>query len=98
MLKIIARLLESDNLAPLAEPDLPAGAAPGLFTLIAVAIRAGMDALTAKSAFEPCYATEPVGRATGLGLSQLYGFDKQSNGNVEAVTKAGSGSPAGALI
>ncbi|MDP1026886.1 ATP-binding protein [Sphingomonas sp. KR1UV-12] len=42
----------------------------------------GMDAETAQRAFEPFFTTKPIGQGTGLGLSMIYGFARQSGGQV----------------
>lgn len=52
----------------------------------------GMSAETRQRLFEPFYTTKEVGRGSGLGLSQVYGFLKQSGGRVEIESVMGEGS------
>jgi signal transduction histidine kinase/DNA-binding response OmpR family regulator len=51
----------------------------------------GMSDDVLQHAFEPFYTTKPIGRGTGLGLSQVYGFVKQSGGHVRLYSKRGEG-------
>ncbi|HEV2081030.1 MAG TPA: response regulator [Brevundimonas sp.] len=52
----------------------------------------GMTAETRQRLFEPFYTTKEVGRGSGLGLSQVYGFLKQSGGKVDIESAVGEGS------
>jgi PAS domain S-box-containing protein len=81
----------------LAEPrgELPAG------RYLSVAVRdtgEGMDAETLQRAFEPFYTTKPVGKGTGLGLSQVYGFVRQSGGEVTIESTVGEGTTVTMLL
>ena len=51
----------------------------------------GMSAETIERAFEPFYTTKPLGQGTGLGLSMIYGFARQSGGQVRIYSEVGSG-------
>ncbi len=51
----------------------------------------GMSAETLSKAFDPFFTTKPVGAGTGLGLSMVYGFVKQSGGQITIESDAGAG-------
>lgn len=68
--------------------DLPAGE----YVMLSVRDEGeGMSAETISRAFEPFYTTKPAGVGTGLGLSMVYGFVKQSGGGIDIRSRLGEG-------
>ncbi|WP_167627643.1 hybrid sensor histidine kinase/response regulator [Methylobacterium phyllostachyos] len=51
----------------------------------------GMSAEVISRVFEPFFTTKPIGEGTGLGLSMIYGFAKQSGGQVRIYSEVGQG-------
>ena len=75
------------------------GVEPGEYVEISVAdTGTGMDERTRMHAFEPFFTTKPVGQGTGLGLSQLYGFARQSNGLARLESTRGKGTTVRLLL
>jgi signal transduction histidine kinase len=65
---------------------------PGAYVCIRVTDSgSGMPPEVAARAFEPLFTTKDIGKGSGLGLSQVYGFVKQSGGHVVLDTAPGSG-------
>ncbi|MFD2261897.1 response regulator [Lacibacterium aquatile] len=70
------------------DPALPAGD----YVRICVSDTGiGMSQQIAERAFDPFFTTKDVGQGTGLGLSQVYGFVRQSGGYIRLQTKPGEG-------
>ena len=85
-------LIETFDSELAAGPDLDAELNPGRFLTIRVTDNgAGMSADTLARACEPFFTTKPVGAGTGLGLSMIYGFAKQSGGQVRICSQEGEG-------
>ncbi|WP_175596941.1 ATP-binding protein [Peristeroidobacter soli] len=65
---------------------------PGPHAVISVVdTGVGMSAEVVARAFDPFFTTKPLGQGTGLGLSQVFGFVKQSGGTVKLQSEPGQG-------
>ncbi|MET0322094.1 MAG: ATP-binding protein [Duganella sp.] len=69
-----------------------ADVAPGQYVMVAVTdTGCGMPPEVLHQAFDPFFSTKPEGQGTGLGLSMVFGFVKQSGGHVNIYSEVGSG-------
>jgi len=65
---------------------------PGDYVVLSVSdTGCGMPESVISRAFDPFFTTKPIGQGTGLGLSMIYGFSKQSHGHVSISSEVGKG-------
>ncbi|WP_396593831.1 PAS domain S-box protein [Brevundimonas sp. R86498] len=86
--------IETENISIETSPD--ADIAPGDYVLLRVTdTGAGIPPDVIDRVFDPFFTTKPIGQGTGLGLSMIYGFMRQSGGGVRIDSVPGSGTVIG---
>ncbi|MDO9521744.1 MAG: ATP-binding protein [Pseudohongiella sp.] len=74
------------------EEMLAADIAAGDYVMLAISdTGSGMDEATISRAFEPFFSSKPAGTNSGMGLSMVYGFIRQSHGHVRLYSEPGQG-------
>jgi PAS domain S-box-containing protein len=87
-LTIEARNVDVDDMVASRDPEL----APGEYVMLVVSdTGTGMTPEVQARAFDPFFTTKGVGGGSGLGLSMVYGFVKQSKGHVRVYSEPGTG-------
>jgi signal transduction histidine kinase len=87
-LTVETRVVDLDEAYAAARPGL----SPGRYLMVAVSdTGVGMPPEIIDKVFEPFFTTKPLGQGTGLGLSMVYGFVRQSGGAVRIHSQVGVG-------
>jgi CheY-like chemotaxis protein len=88
-LTLATQLMQLDTSYP---PVRSGEIAAGMYVWISVSDTGqGMSRAIVEQAFEPFFTTKPRGKGTGMGLAMVYGFVKQSRGNIRLYSEPGHG-------
>jgi len=88
VLTVETSVVDVDEAYVVARPGL----SPGRYLLVAVSdTGVGMAPDLIEKVFDPFFTTKPLGQGTGLGLSMVYGFVRQSGGHVRIHSQVGMG-------
>lgn len=88
MITVQSRNVHRDDAKAVAEKGLQ----PGVYVMLSVADNgSGIDAATIARVFEPFFTTKEVGKGSGLGLAQVYGFMRSAGGDVTIESEPGKG-------
>ncbi|WP_409565041.1 response regulator [Methylobacterium sp. J-090] len=84
--------VETANVTITGAPSRPEQPQPGEYVMVSVSdTGTGMTPEVRARVFEPFFTTKEVGKGSGLGLAQVYGFVKQSGGGIRIDTVSGEG-------
>ncbi|MFD1788708.1 ATP-binding protein [Sphingomonas floccifaciens] len=84
--------IETTNVTVDSQVAATLGMLPGDYVKVSVSdTGTGIDKETLERVFDPFFTTKPMGEGTGLGLSMVYGFAKQSHGHVRIHSQVGNG-------
>ena len=87
-LTVETSLVELDEAYSIAMPNVK----PGRYVMVAVSdTGVGMPPEVLEKVFDPFFTTKPIGQGTGLGMSMVYGFARQSGGQVRVHSRPGEG-------
>ncbi len=87
-LTIESRVIHLDEAYAATRPDID----PGRYVVLAITdTGVGMTPEVVEKVFDPFFTTKPIGQGTGLGLSMVYGFARQSGGQVRVHSQPGVG-------
>ena len=87
-------ILRAENLAAYGDPDVPGD----VVRLAVIDGGVGMPPEVVERVFEPFFTTKEIGKGSGLGLAQVYGFAKSSNGVVRVNSTVGKGTTVSILF